>query len=203
MTHDPVPEGNPKVRIISERCVFEDHFQIYEARLSVLRFDGTWSPVHRRLKFERGDSVAAVLFKPQTQTVILINQFRYPSYTKGDGWLIELVAGTCEDGETVHETMRREISEETGYSVGTLQEISKFYVSPGGTSERIALFYAEIDAAPPHPDASGMQVDNENIKVVEVTLSEACQMLDRSEIVDAKTIIGLQWLRAKVQETAT
>jgi len=202
MTHDPIPEKKPKVRIVSERCIFNDFFRINEAYLSFLRFDGTWSRVHRRLNFERGDSVAAVLFKPRMQTVILINQFRYPSYTKGDGWLIELVAGTCEEGETVHETMRREILEETGYSVGTLEEISKFYVSPGGTSERIVLFYAEIDEARPRLDTSGVQVENENIAVVEVPLSDAYQMLERSEIVDAKTIIGLQWLRAKVQEAA-
>jgi len=114
MTDSRDADDRSKVNIISRQTIFDDVFQIDEARLKFRRFDQTWSPEVRLLNFERGDSVAAVLYKPSTESVILVNQFRYPSHTKGHGWILELVAGTCKAGESPNDTMSREVVEDGG-----------------------------------------------------------------------------------------
>ena len=89
-----------RVDIKQKRLVLDDFFKVEEAYLSFEKFDGTMSPVVRRLNFERGDAVAALLHHTERDTAILVNQFRYPSYEKGPGWITEVVAGMIDKGET-------------------------------------------------------------------------------------------------------
>src|SRR5215469_14969066 len=133
-----------KVEIYSRQRVFDRFFKIDEATLRYERFDGNMSPQVTRLNFERGDSVAAVVFNTDTKKVILVNQFKYPSYEKGPGWITEIIAGMIAPHESPEAAVRREIMEETGYHVSHVEHIWTFYVSPGGSSERIILFYAEV-----------------------------------------------------------
>src|SRR5437660_7000011 len=144
----PNEEYNMKrVEVLNQRVVFDDVFKIREATVRHELFNGQMSGPLRRLVFERGDSAAALLLNRDTQKVILIEQFRYPTYKKGPGWLLEVVAGIVDQGEQPEETIRREVREEVGYQVSDLQAIATFYVSPGGSSERVALYYAEIGEA--------------------------------------------------------
>ena len=89
-----------RVEIERKRRILDDFFKVEEAHLRYERFDGKMSPVVRRLNFERGDSVAAVIFNPGTQRLLLVNQFKYPAYDKGPGWITETVAGTIDKNET-------------------------------------------------------------------------------------------------------
>ena len=98
-----------RVDIESKRRIFDDFFKIDEIHLSYERFDGGMSHTRRQLVFERGDSVAAVLMNKETSRVILISQFRYPTYEKGPGWLVETIAGRLETDESPEEAIRREI----------------------------------------------------------------------------------------------
>src|SRR5512147_412257 len=121
-----------RVEVKSRRRIFDDFFKIEEAVLSFERYDGRMSPVVRRLKFERGDSVAAIVIDRDKRCLYLTEQFKYPTLENGDGWIIEVVAGTREDGETAEDTLRREIEEEIGFAVEHAEPIATFYVSPGG-----------------------------------------------------------------------
>src|SRR5437867_13108850 len=105
----------PKVEVISRRRLLDDFFKVDEARLRFERYDGTMSEVVRRLNFERGDSVAALLVDPRAQTVYLTEQFKYPAYEKAGGWLIDVVAGMFGPDESPEEAVRREILEESGF----------------------------------------------------------------------------------------
>src|SRR5579875_2149929 len=109
-----------KVEIQSKKLVFNDFFKIYEAVIRYLRFDGQMSQPVRRLVFERGDAVAAIVWHRDIQKVILTNQFRYPAYEKGPGWIYEVVAGMLDANEQPEEAMRREMIEEIGYQPGIL-----------------------------------------------------------------------------------
>jgi nudix-type nucleoside diphosphatase (YffH/AdpP family) len=187
-----------RVEILSERVVFDDVFKIVEATLRFERFNGQMSEPVRRLVFERGDSAAALLLNRDTQKVILIKQFRYPTYKKGPGWLLEVVAGMVDRGEQPEETIRREVREEVGYQVGDLQPIATFYVSPGATSERIALYYAEVGEADRVATGGGSAAEHEDIEQVELSLPELWTALDEGKIVDAKTLIAAQWLQCRL-----
>ncbi len=187
------------VEIQSKRTVFDDKFKIDEATLRFQKFNGQMSDSVRRLVFERGDSAAALLFNKDTQKVMLIEQFRYPAYEKGPGWIQEVVAGVIDPNEQPEETIRREIREEIGYEIReSLTHIATFYVSPGGTSERNMLYYAEVSSADRVSAGGGKVSEHEDIELVEMTLPELWQALDNGDIVDAKTLIAVQWLRNKV-----
>jgi nudix-type nucleoside diphosphatase (YffH/AdpP family) len=188
-----------KVEIISKRLIFNDFFKIQEAILRYLRFDGKMSEPVRRLVFERGDAVAAILFNRDTQRVELINQFRYPTYDKGPGWMQEAVAGIVDPNETPEDALRREIIEEIGYRVGDLTYIATFYLSPGGSSERIMLYYAEVGNTDKIAVGGGLASEGEDIQITDVALPELWRALDAGEIMDAKTIIGVMWLRRKLE----
>src|SRR5947209_17561451 len=113
-----------KVEIQSKRLIFNDFFKIQEAILRYLRFDGKMSEPVRRLVFERGDAVAAIILNKDTQKVVLINQFRYPTYEKGPGWIHEVVAGILEPNETPEDALRRALIEAVGYRAAALPEIA-------------------------------------------------------------------------------
>jgi nudix-type nucleoside diphosphatase (YffH/AdpP family) len=182
-----------KVRIISEKAVYDDFFKILETRLQFEKFDGRLSPPVRRLTFERGDAVAALLWQLQRQQPLLVEQFRYPTYQKGPGWIVETVAGMVKPGEEPEAAMRREILEETGYQVQELKFIGTFYLSPGGSSERVFLYYAEVSENDRVAAGGGAVGEQEDIRLVEYSQPEMAAALARGEIVDAKTIIALQW----------
>jgi nudix-type nucleoside diphosphatase (YffH/AdpP family) len=187
-----------KVSFESKKQIFDDFFKIEEALLRFERFDGRMSPIVRRLNFERGDSVAALIFNVATERLILVNQFKYPTYEKGPGWIIETVAGMIDKGESPETAIRREISEEIGYSVSKLEHISTFYVSPGGSSERIILYYAEVDNKGKDKKGGGITSENEDIETIELGVEEALRKIERGEIADAKTILGIFWIRNRI-----
>lgn len=187
-----------KVVIDQTSRVLDDFFKVEEVYLRYERFDGTMSPVVRLLSFERGDSVAALIFKPVTRRIVLVNQFKYPTYRKGPGWITETMAGMIDKNETPESAVRREIFEETGYNPISLERISTFYLSPGGSSERIILYYAEVDDKK-ITEGGGLPAENEDILNVELSLEDALGQIDSGEIADAKTIIAILWLRNRLE----
>src|SRR6185369_17825723 len=133
-----------KVSIEQKRDILNDFFKVEEAHLRFELFNGKMSPLVRRLSLERGDSVAILVFNQTTKKLILINQFRYPTYKNNDGWIIETIAGMIDPGETPEQSARREVQEETGLDIDAFEYIATFYPSPGGSSERIILYYSEV-----------------------------------------------------------
>jgi nudix-type nucleoside diphosphatase (YffH/AdpP family) len=186
-----------RVEILSHRRLFDDIFKIDEASVRFERVDGSISPPVRRLVFERGDSVAAVVFVRDTQALVLTEQFRFPTHDKGPGWLLEIIAGTVDAGETPEAALRREIEEELGYRVGHVEPIATFYPSPGGSSERIWLYYVETIQADRVSAGGGVAAEHEDIRVLTMSRDEAREALADGRFADAKTLIGLQWLFAR------
>jgi nudix-type nucleoside diphosphatase (YffH/AdpP family) len=189
-----------EVHIEKKKRILDDFFKVEEVYLRYERFDGQMSPVVRRLNFERGDSVAALIFNPKRHQILLVNQFKYPAYEKGPGWITETVAGMIEKNETPENAVRREVEEETGYKVVKLEHISTFYVSPGGSSERIILYYAEVDETNKIEAGGGMAKEDEDIMTVELALPEALKQIQSGEIADAKTILGIIWLQNRLMQ---
>ena len=187
-----------RVEIHSRRRIFDGFFKIEEADLAYERFDGTMTPPLKRLVFERGDSVAAIVYHREEKRLLFLRQFRYPTYEKGPGWLTEAVAGMQEHGEPAEDALRREIVEELGYEVAHLEPITTFYVSPGGSSERIILFYAEVNAAGKVGPGGGLVEENEDIVTVSWSPAELAEAVAAGQIQDAKTLVGILWFQARV-----
>jgi len=186
-----------RVEIHSRRRVFDGFFKIEEAELAYERFDGSMTPPLKRLVFERGDSVAALVYHREEDRLLFLRQFRYPTYEKGPGWVTEVVAGMQEHGEPAEDALKREILEEIGYEVSHLEPIATFYVSPGGSSERIVLYYAEVTAAGKVAAGGGLIEENEDIVTVSYSPAELAQAVATGQIQDAKTLIGILWFQAR------
>lgn len=187
-----------KVEIKRKKRVFDDFFKLDEVWVRYEKFDGSMGEPVRRLSFERGDAVAVLIYNIDRQCVILTNQFRYPAYNSGSGWMTEVVAGILERGEQPEDTARREIEEEIGYRVDRLIPVFTFYTSPGGSSERIFLFYAEVTDALRVSEGGGVAGEHEDIQIVEYPVDALWQALDNGAFSDAKTIIALMWFKQKM-----
>jgi ADP-ribose pyrophosphatase len=133
--------------------------------------------------------------------MLLVNQFKYPAYEKGPGWITEAVAGMIEKDESPESAACREVEEEIGYKVFKLEHISTFYVSPGGSSERIILYYAEVDEADKIEAGGGVASEYEDIITVDLSLTEALEQIRSGQIADAKTILGILWLQNRLMQS--
>ncbi len=194
--------------IARQQRLFDDFFKIDELLVTHRQIDGTTSSVQRRLVFERGDSVAVLLFNRDRRTVVLVEQFKAPALiarrrddpATTDGWLVEPLAGMIDTGEAPEAAAIRETLEETGYRIREPELIGRFFVSPGGTSERVFLYFAEVGDA----DRVGMGggIDDEDIKVLEIGLEELFEQLARGLIEDAKLAIGAYWLQNRTSPQA-
>lgn len=179
--------------IIKEQTVFDDHYKILKAEVRYDTFKGDHITTER-LAFHRGDSVAILLVEKETDSVLLTKQFRYPTTQHDKGWLLELPAGSMEKDECPLTCIKRETLEEMGFEIEQPQQLFNFYTSPGGSTERIFLFYAMVSQHQKTEKGGGLPEENEDIKTVKIPVAEIDTYL-QDKISDAKTIIALQWLQ--------
>jgi len=187
-----------RVNVLSRKEVLNDFLSVQEAVVEFEKYDGHMSPPVRRLKLERGDSAAVLLYNLDEDVVALVEQFKWPTFDNGDGWILETVAGVVDHGETPEQAALRETFEETGFVVSTIEPVATFYVSPGGSSERIYLFCGYIEANSQRGDGGGLPAENEDIRVRIFPRSLASSMIAEGKIIDAKTILALWWLGDKL-----
>ncbi len=180
-----------KYTIKNEQVVFNDHYKILKAQATYDTFNGDTIKT-KRLAFHRGDSVAVVLYEKDTDSILLTKQFRYPTTQHNEGWILEIPAGSLEKDENPSSCMEREVMEELGYKINTPQLVSQFYTSPGGSTEKLSLFYAEVSSEDRTEKGGGVKSEDEDIQLIKVPVEElGIYLLEK--IIDAKTIIGLQW----------
>ncbi len=183
-----------KVDLIEKHTVFDGYFQIHHYRLRFSLHEGGMSPALDREVFERGQVAAVLLVDPERDEVVLIEQFRVGPYAVGwDPWLLEGVAGIIEDGESAEEVALREAKEEAGCEITDLVPIMRYLSSPGACTETVALFCGRVDSSRAD-GVHGLDEEHEDIKVVVCSVDKAIELLRSGRIVNAKTIIALQWL---------
>jgi nudix-type nucleoside diphosphatase (YffH/AdpP family) len=197
-THEGTHGDTMKVEVTKTERLFDGFFKLDRAVLRHKTPDGTMSPEVVRLNVERGDGAAVLLVNRDRNTVILIRQFRYATWLRGDGgWILEIPAGTVTTGHTPARVARNELLEEVGYRATRLRRIMRFYSTPGTTTERTHLFYAEVRDRHKVASGGGLDSEHEFIETIECPIARALRMLDRGEVFDAKTIVALQWLKAQ------
>ena len=142
--------------------------------------------------YNPGDAATVLLYNPEKGTVILIKQFRLPSYLNQNesGMLLEACAGKMED-ESLEACIRRESEEETGYRIGELKKLFQVYMTPGAVTERVHFFTAPYNEQSRVSAGGGLEIEQEEVEVMEIDFQDALEMIESGEIQDAKTIILL------------
>lgn len=141
------------------------------------------------------DAVAVLLYDPVEDTVVLIEQFRIGAlHDTQKPWVLELVAGFQEDGESIDSVVTREVREESGLHVTAFEPICEFYINPANTSDRITLVCAQVDSQAAE-GIHGMVEEGEDIRVLVYPYDQIQNMLESGRINSATPILALQWLQ--------
>jgi len=184
-------------KVLQQETMYQGFFSLNCYQVQHTLFAGGHSEVLTRELFQRGSCVAVLLYDPDADKLVIIEQFRMGPVGQPDkheqAWLLEIVAGAIEEGETAEEVAYRESQEEAGCVVQEMRLINEFYTSPGGTSERISLFYGRVNA----DDVGGihgLDHEHEDILVSTVSFAEAYAMIEDGRIESAIPIIAIQWL---------
>ena len=198
--NSPVTFTKNDVEIIARETLYRGFFSLDLYRFRHRLFNGEMSQEVRREIFERGHAAVLLPFDPERDEVVLIEQGRIAAYDTSDTpWLLELVAGMIEEGETVEEVARREAMEEAGIMVKRTKPVLSYLASPGGTSERSSIMVGEVDATTAK-GIHGLADENEDIRVHVVSREQAYQWVVEGKIDNAASVIALQWLQLHYKE---
>ena len=183
------------VEIIESRTGYQGFFRLQQMTVRHRLFEGGWSrPLSREL-FVRDDATCVLLYDPRADAVVLIEQFRIGALDDPHGpWLLELVAGIVEPGESDRQVACREAQEEAGAEILELVPICNYHVSPGGSREYVHLMCAKVDSSG-LSGYHGLEQEGEDIRVAVVSRQQAYEAVESGRINNAPTIMALQWLQ--------
>ncbi|NRA70359.1 MAG: NUDIX domain-containing protein [Gammaproteobacteria bacterium] len=185
--------------VISRKTQWQGYFKILKYRFTHQLFKGGESKVIEREMFERGHAVVVIPYDPVNDCVVMIEQIRVGTFDHNmNPWLVELVAGVIDEGETSLAVAHRELLEETGLQAVDCYKVLEFLSSPGGMSEQIELFIAQIDSANIE-NFAGLAEEGEDIRVFVMSREAAMQAVDQGDICNGASIIGIQWLALNYQ----
>ncbi|ELW1646074.1 MULTISPECIES: ADP-ribose diphosphatase [Enterobacter] len=191
----PVTFAKNDVEIIARETLYSGFFSMDLYRFRHRLFNGEMSGEIKREIFERGHAAVLLPFDPVRDEVVLVEQIRIAAYdTSESPWLLEMVAGMIEEGESVEDVARREALEEAGLVVGRTKPVLSYLASPGGTSERLSIMVGEVDATTAE-GIHGLVDENEDIRVHVVSREQAYQWVEEGTIDNAASVIALQWLQ--------
>ena len=190
-------DRNPRVRVRDVRVLTSNWYVTRVTSFDYQHADGRWTTEERET-YDRGDGACILLYDDAARTVLLTRQFRFPAYVNEhpDGMFIETAAGLLDEDDP-ETAIRREAEEETGHTVGDVEHVFDVYMSPGSVTERLHFFAAPyrrgdvVDGS-----RAGLADEGEDIEVLEVDFDDALDRIGR-DIVDAKTIMLLQWAALK------
>ena len=187
------PTGHVAV-VKRRRRVFSGFLSVDEALVSHSRYDGGTQEVLRQT-LERGDSAAMALVDRRRRIIFLTEQFRFPTLANGPGWMRELPAGDVRGDETAAQAAAREVFEETGFITAQVEPVATFFASPGGSSERIAVFFAAVEGLERDDVGAAAARDaGEDIALIEEPLERFLDDCRGGRIQDAKTLIAGLWI---------
>ena len=193
---------NNFVKIKSTEVLSDNWYLLNKITFDYLRNDGIWETQIRE-SYDRGNGASVFLYNKQKQQIILIRQFRLPTYLNGNpsGQLIETCAGLL-DKDDPETCIKKEILEETGYQIEHVSKVFEAFTSPGAVTENLHYFVAEYTDAMKKNAGGGLPEEQEEIEVLEISFKTAVEWLHSGKIKDAKTIMLMQYaLIHKLMET--
>lgn len=183
---------NKRIHVQSRKVLSNQWARLERVRFDYKRADGTWQAQQREI-YHRGHGAAILLYNMDQCTIVLTRQFRFPAWElDGDGFLLEVPAGIIE-GDDPSLTIQMETEQETGYVIDRPQFLFKAFASPGSVTEQVYYFAANYDRARRSGSGGGLEEEGEDIEVLEVTIEKAVDWVASGSIVDAKTIMLIQY----------
>lgn len=207
------------VEVVAKKRKYQGFFALDEYQFRHKLYRGGYSEILTREVFERGDAVAVLPYDPITDSIVLIEQFRPGALKNEQGpWQLELIAGMFGENEHPLDVAIREAKEEANLtlSVDKTIKVMNYLSSSGGMSECIHLYIACVESfakvsslaclssdSVDHTNVNGvygLAEEGEDILVHLVSRQQAISLLENGEIVNAATIIALQWLQLNIDK---
>ena len=181
-----------RVRVKDVELLSKRRYELKSATIDYRRSNGEWQTQVREV-YDRGNGAVLLPYNLKAGTVVLVRQFRYPAFANGyDDLLIEAAAGMLDDAAP-EERIRAEAEEEIGYRLEHVRKVFEAFMTPAAVTEKLHFFVAEYDAAMRIGDGGGLADEGEDIEVLELAIDDALAMIGDGRIVDAKTIMLLQY----------
>jgi len=181
-----------RVRVKDVELLSKRRYELKSATFDYRRSNGEWQTQVREV-YDRGNGAVLLPYNLKARSVVLVRQFRYPAFANGyDDLLIEAAAGMLDDAAP-EERIRAEAEEEIGYRLEHVRKVFEAFMTPGAVTEKLHFFVAEYDAAMRIGDGGGLADEGEDIEVLELAIDDALAMIGDGRIVDAKTIMLLQY----------
>lgn len=190
------------IEVLHEETLYRGFFELKRVQFRHKLFAGGMSGIVTRELLIKGAASAVVAYDPQADAVVLVEQVRIGAYNPAlpnSPWLLELIAGMVEEGESPESVAVRESEEEAGVKVSRLEHALSVWDSPGGVLERIHLFVGQVDSATAQ-GLHGLADEHEDIKVHVVSRERAYQWVCEGKIDNSIAVIGLQWLQLHYQQ---
>lgn len=190
------------IEILNEEMLYSGFFKLKRIQFRHKLFAGGVSGLVTRELLVKGAASAVIAYDPVRDAVILVEQVRIGAYNpqlNSSPWLLELIAGMVEEGETPESVALRESEEEAGVQVKNLQHALSVWDSPGGVLERIHLFAGKVDSTQAQ-GLHGLADENEDIRVRVVSRETAYQWVCEGKIDNGIAVMGLQWLQLNYQD---
>lgn len=185
------------LEILREETVYQGHFQLKKMYFRHKLFAGGMSGEVVRELLIKGAAAALIAYDPVRDSVVLVEQVRigaYDPHSSQSPWLVELIAGMIDEGESPEEVAIRESREEAGLVVEQVQHAVSVWDSPGGTVERLHIFLGLVDSRTVG-GIHGLAEENEDILVHVVSREQAYQWVEQGRIDNVIAVVGLQWLQ--------
>lgn len=184
--------GSKRIQLQSRTLLSNRWARLEQVNFDYKRADGTWQSQQREI-YHRGHGAAILLYNVARCTIVLVRQFRFPAWElDGDGFLLEVPAGII-DGDNPASTIQMETEQETGYVIDRPQFLFKAFASPGSVTEQLYYYAATYDPSRRSGSGGGLAEEGEDIEVLEISINQAFDWVTSGRIVDAKTILLIQY----------
>ncbi|PCI38260.1 MAG: ADP-ribose diphosphatase [Rhodospirillaceae bacterium] len=200
----PKSFGPDDVQVLEKIREHDGYFKVDKYTFKHRKHDGGWSDPLTREVFERGHAVCVVLFDPDLDKLVFVEQFRPGAFAalsspwfdeaQHSPWLIECVAGIIDKGQSPQSVAKRESLEEANCEVTDLIFALHYLVSPGGTSESMYIFVGRTDASNAG-GIHGLEHEGEDLRVFSVSTDTAFEWLDKGRFSNSMTLIAMQWFK--------
>ncbi|TDL84070.1 NUDIX domain-containing protein [Palleronia sediminis] len=184
------------VEVIDARAPYVHFFSVAEIDLTHPRHDGGRSAPINRGALVSGDAVTVLPYDPATDRVLVIDQFRFAPFVRGDlyPWVLEPIAGRIDPGETAADAARREAREEARVEIGAMHRVAGYYPSPGVLTEYLESFVGIADLSDAADRLAGRADENEDIRAHVIPFARLMDLVESGEADTSPLLLSALWL---------